>query len=299
MRHSILIFVIFLNLSMNAQDVFNFPESQMEFDLIGTLMLKDGGLYSYRILFDENKGIASGFSYTDINGPDETKSKIDGTYNWEKNELSFKESEILYTKSNVDEERFCFIEVASKIDIDSKKADLKGNFVGYMPNNDTCATGKINLISLKAIEKKIKKVYKKVKNKKSVEQDVKDQLNPETFLNMLKPSVLEATEELTVFWNTESLLIEFWDDQREDGDRIEIRQNGVIILDNYELKKEKKRLNISLLPGKNRITIKAINEGFKPPNTAKVDLIDGDRRHQLVTLLNKSETTTISIVRKK
>jgi hypothetical protein len=73
--------------------------------------------------------------------------------------IQFKESDILYTKSEIVPEEFCFVSFKGKFKGETKKKLLEGNFIGIYDDRDTCAIGKLKLVSTKFVKKKIKKVY--------------------------------------------------------------------------------------------------------------------------------------------
>lgn len=59
------------------------------------------------------------------------------------------------------------------------------------------------------------------------------------------------------------------DHSSEDGDRVQILKNGYVVHSNVLLKNRAYSYNVSLSPGRNRITFKALNEGSSSPNTAE------------------------------
>ena len=66
-------FLIFL---LNYQLLF----AQLDHEFIGAVKLNDSTVISYLINFSENNGNVTGYSITDLLGPDETKNIIEGKY---------------------------------------------------------------------------------------------------------------------------------------------------------------------------------------------------------------------------
>lgn len=138
--------------------VFNlFSQDRKEFDyeLLGALALESNQLISYKIVFNAREnGFIEGYSYTDLSGENETKSYIRGYYDVKSKNIQFKESDILYTKSEFLPEEFCFVSFKGKFKGETKKKLLEGNFTGIYDDRDTCAIGKLKLVSTKFVEKK-------------------------------------------------------------------------------------------------------------------------------------------------
>lgn len=75
--------------------------------------------------------------------------------------------------------------------------------------------------------------------------------------------------------NAEEVALRVWDKGKIDGDIVSVYLNGVEILHDYTLAREKKEIMIHLKPGVNRIVLHAINLGRVPPNTAAMEIDDG------------------------
>lgn len=276
-----------------------FGQSIENYDFIGTLILENKALISYRVQFDIYNSEIIGYSFTDLNGTHETKSKIKGIYDEKEKNIIIKESEILYTKSNEIEDIFCFIHIDARIKLKNNKQSIQGNFTGVYKNNDTCATGKISMISLKDAFKKLEKVSKKVNKLKKIDSVTKEKLNAVNFLSDIKMNSIKKNEVLTVFWKSGRFILEVWDNGKEDGDLISVKINNKSVLQKYEVKKEKKRIEFNLVEGNNSIDISADNNGEIFPNTAKVTLIDGTEELVMTSSLEAGETSKINIIYKE
>ncbi len=69
--------------------------------------------------------------------------------------------------------------------------------------------------------------------------------------------------------------ITVWDTEEIDGDIVSLNYNGRWILQNYQLKRKKKKLRVQLVPDQdNYLILYAHNEGSRPPNTAAFAIVD-------------------------
>lgn len=89
------------------------------------------------------------------------------------------------------------------------------------------------------------------------------------------------------------ITIQVWDKGIQDGDIISLNLNNTWILENYELKKTKKSVEVNLDGESNLLVLHALNLGKIPPNTVMVTVIDGKNTHQ--TLLNSNLKASDSI----
>jgi len=288
-KNKVFILFIFIHFYSVAQTVENY-------DFIGTLILENNALITYRIQFNINNSKISGYSYTDINGNDETKSELKGTYNEKDKIISLEEFNILYTKSKEIEDIFCFINVDAKIKLKNNKQSIQGSFLGLYNDKDTCATGEILLISLKDAFKEIDKISKKISKTNRLDSLTKLKVTKEILLNELKPNILKKDEILSVFWKSDKLILEIWDNGKEDGDLISLKFNNKTIFRKYEVKKSKKIIEFELIDGENLIEILANNNGTIFPNTAKAILIDGEIEHAISTNLEAGQSSKINII---
>jgi hypothetical protein len=282
---------------------FSQKTEQFDYKLLGALVLDSNQLISYKIEFNANdKGFIEGYSYTDLSGENETKSYIRGYYNPESKEIQFKESDILYTKSKFLPDEFCFVSFKGKFKGRSKKKLLEGKFIGIYKDRDTCARGKIKLVSIKFVEKKIKKLYKKVEKLDKIakiDSFVKKEIKPENYLKKFSETKIKSGEKVSVFVYTGKMKMEIWDYGKEDGDIITVLNNDIPILQNYSVKKKKKSLYIHLNYEKNFIKIITINSGRLKTNTTKLKLYDYRRQYEVIADLEEGKEATINIVRIK
>lgn len=92
---------------------------------------------------------------------------------------------------------------------------------------------------------------------------------------LFKNRVINVAREILV--NNNTLEIFLWDNNSEDGDIISLYLNDVLILENFEVKKKKKKISINLDSENSILTLHAINLGKHPPNTAAISIFDGEK----------------------
>jgi hypothetical protein len=289
MLKKLILFFLVISFKIFAQD---------KYEYFGALKLNgdDKTVISYRILFVENNGVLNGFSITDIGGKHETKNIISGSYNKKTKEINFREERILYTKSAFTAEAFCFVNFSGKVKLINDNSKLEGDFKGLYNNKQKCIDGTLLLIGSNKLYKLLGKINNKIQNSKRVDVITKKKANPLRILDSLKINNLLKGENLNVFVNSKSVEIEIWDAKIEDGDIIQLFQNDKLILDHYEVKNKKKKILVYLEKNQNVFKIEAVNEGDRSPNTAEINLIDGERNFELKSNLKKGESATITFI---
>jgi len=247
--------------------------------------------------YTETKGVVNGYSVTDLGGAHETKNNIKGTYNAATKEFVFKEEGVLYTKSPVSDDMFCFINFTGKVKLVNKNSNLEGKFKGLFKNKEKCIDGTMMLIGSVGLYQELAKANKKLQKTKDVKAEVKVKANPIALLDSLKVNKLIKEQTLTIFAESKKVDLEIWDNGKEDGDVINVYQNDELILRNYAVSTRKKVISVNLVK-KNIFKIVAVNEGTISPNTAMIRLIDGERTFEVLSDLKKNESASITILKR-
>ena len=262
------------------------------YSFTGILKSSNNDIISYKISFRSSEnGTIEGESFTDYNGQNSTKSKIKGTLNQIENKLSFHEISNISTKSNADVNQFCYIHVENlKINETNGQNIIQGKFKGFYSSGKKCVDGFIYLAGSDLIDQVEK--YKDLDSTK-----LKDSLN--TLLerqsySSAKSARVASNETLDVKWNSNKIVLELWDEFSIDHDIITVLYGEKKILENYEISKEKKIIEIPFTEATGKITIKAVNEGISPPNTVCIMLKDGKKLTRLISILQKGEVAFIS-----
>lgn len=271
-----------------------------QYAFYGVILLngKKENAISYRINFTEQDGKLKGYSITDLMGAHETKNEVVGTYDKKTKILSFAEKEIIYTKSPLSKDIFCFVQHNSKIKLSSKSAKLEGKFKGMFKNNQPCIDGTLSLIGSPTVEKLLRLAEKEIEKSKELDVETKKQYNPQVLFDSLQTQQLSKGENLTIFIGGENVSFSIWDKNKEDGDIITLKHNSKSILSDFYVKNKAHNFTVALEPGENLFTIEAINEGSLVPNTAMI-ILEGDQKIEFQSNLKKGETATVRIVRKE
>ena len=266
---------------------------------MGVLKVQDSMVITYKLEFSESNGKISGYSLTDFGGPHETKSKIIGEYNKDKKLLSFKEAEIIYTKSPVSLQDFDFCNVhlpPTRYKLGSEK--LMAKFKGRFSDGTECIDGEIAMNSVRKIDKRVTKFTKRVQKSRRVSDSLKEKLRTTKLIDTLNLNVLKKNEITTVITTSPKVKIYVYDGGQIDDDVISILKDNKKLLRNYKITKAKQVVEIPIDSDKVKLKILAESVGTIGSNTAIIEIIDGDKTIKTMTNLNKGETTEIDFLRK-
>lgn len=117
--------------------------------------------------------------------------------------------------------------------------------------------------------------------------------------NQYKEREKEISDEIVV--DSDSLLIDFYDNGEIDGDSISIFFNDKLLASSQKLSTSSIRLKIALDSTKevNDLTMFADNLGSIPPNTALMLVYDGKKRYEIRMASTLKKNATLRIRRKK
>lgn len=268
--------------------------SQEVMEYVGILKLNDTATISYKINVKKlSGGVIKGYSITDLGGKYETKSSIVGKIIKSKKEISFKETDIIYTKSEVKKYDFCFVNFNGNLKGTDK---IKGKFKGLYKDGASCLDGEILLVNAKKITKMAAKYDTKIQKSKKFDAVTKSKVYIEKAMDSLHINILKENENISFFANSKSIKIKVYDPKKEDGDRIAIHLNKIKLFDNIEVLNKEKVFNIELKNKENSLEIEALNEGDYAPNTANFELIDDENSIKATTTLKKGKRTKITII---
>lgn len=271
--------------------------SQNAYEYMGLVMLNDSTSITYKISITEKNGSVKGYSLTDLGGEHETRSNILGEYDHVNNELNFRETSIIYTKSPVTQDDFCFIITTFKKFSFEKAKKIKANFVGLFSDNTRCIDGQLFLNSVEKIEARMDKMVTKINKSNKIADSTKQKMNALRLMDSLNLNILKKDQTLSVFSKSKKVSISIYDGGKEDGDKITIYANKKVVLNNYEANKEKRIISLNLFDDKTSIVIKAENEGKIAPNTVIVEIEDGKNNIKALSNLKQGETTQIDFLK--
>ena len=259
----------------------HFSFAQNYYDLIGALFVDDTRPISYRLIFEEDKGLINGYSITGIGTNFETKSELSGKFKGDS--LFLTEFQVLSTLSEELISNFCFIDLKAQLKGSKKKQFFEGVFVGRFLDGQKCASGKVVFADKYKLDKKMKQVRK-------VQELIGDKKHDNKLVK------LNSDETHKIFWHSEKLKIHLWDSSVEDDDRITLIINGESVLDNEVMRSKKKKISYILKKGTNIIELIAENEGMAPHNTTRVELIDEKTKHAILSQLETNKKLTFKII---
>lgn len=277
-----------------------FCQNNFEHEFLGVLFLNNdqSKMISYRLVFEEKNGKISGYSITDLDGDHETKNIISGVYDKKSNVFSFKEEDILYTKSSYEENSFCYINFEGNLKKIESKSRLEGNFTGTFKNKKKCIDGKLNLLGTAKVYERLSKIDAKIQKSKRMAPEIKEKTQMTKTLDSLKINKLSKDENLNVFWKSAKAKFSIWDSGKEDGDIVTIYHNEKAILNKYKITNSKKVFEVEINEGLNTFKIIAHNEGEIAPNTVNIEIIDNERVFELMSNLKAGESSKITIIKK-
>ena len=280
MRISIIILFFTISFQSFSQNTFNY---------LGTLILSNNTPISFSLNLQEQNGIINGYSITNINTPDETKSEISGLYFKKDKSFQLQETQILQTNSEAPLNTFCYINMNLSFKGKFSTKKLEGTFIGNFLDSTQCASGKIILMEEKKLIKKIEKVKKKIDKQASKTLTDTNQIQ--------QTKILKDGDDFTINWESDKIKLFIWDANQEDGDKIQLIINGNIILNNFETKNKRKKIKYRLVDGENTIEIKATNLGTSPPNTSRLELVDSKTKYPIITQIELGKSAIIKIIK--
>ncbi|MEP1489501.1 MAG: hypothetical protein ABJK28_13855 [Algibacter sp.] len=279
--------------------LFNICLAQEKHEYVGGVKLNDSTIISYKINFVEKAGKVSGYSITDLRGEHETQSNIFGEYDAKNKVLSFRETGIVYTKSPISQDDFCFLNVTVKNFVFGKTKNFKSKFVGLFSDKTECINGEIMLNAIEKVEERMNKLVKKINKSKKVADSMKQKVNLLKVMDSLNMNILKKDQTLSVFTAADKIDLIIYDGGKEDGDRVTILVNGKTLVNEYKANNSKKIISIDLVNDKTTIVINATNEGSISPNTIVVEIDDNNNHIKALSSLKKGETTEIDILKRK
>ena len=265
-------------------------------EFVGAIKLNDTSVITYKLKFKVENEKISGFSLTDIGGNHETKSTISGTYT--NKELSFKETDIIYTKSNISQKDFCHIHFEPTRYRVGKTNSMKGNFKGYFSDGQKCLDGELYLNSVAKVEKRMERVKRFVNRSKRIDDTIKQKINNLKLMEKTNVNVLKKSQITSLYTNSNKIALEVYDGGQEDGDVINIIVDGKTVLRNKKITTTKELIEIQINNKVTNIEIFAVSVGEISTNTAIIEISDDINDIKAMTNLKKGEITTIRVLKK-
>ncbi len=268
------------------------------FEFLGVIKLNDSSFISYKLVFDRVNDSISGYSLTDFAGKHETKSNIKGFYDEDDNILTFNEYDIVYTKSPVGENDFCFVNFSGKLrNLDRAKA-FSGEFKGLYGDGQKCLDGMIIVNDAGRIAKRVEKIDRKIQRSRRFSDSIKENISARKILDTLNRNIIAKGENLNIFSRDQDVKLKLYDAGKEDGDRINLFIDGEEVLADYTVTKEIKEIQVPLKNKSVTMRIEAINVGTSAPNTVRLEIEDSQNFIRTLTNLEAGEKAEVTILKK-
>ncbi|MDB2701887.1 hypothetical protein N9Z01_02130 [Flavobacteriaceae bacterium] len=277
-----------------------YPQYFFKEDLKGYLAIENKQIIPYEIYFECALGECSGYSISDNGGENETKSKIIGFVDINKNLINFQETEIIYTKADYSTfDEFCYVYFSLNIRLKNAKLDIreKGDFLGKFKDSTQCSMGSYNLTNIVKLEKKINSLQKKI-NKKIVKKYFGDSTikNLNRSLDSLKLNISNNKSTITKkvelrLEETHHLFLQ--DVGKQDGDLISIltsKNKKQIYLTKELFKPNVKNID--------EFKIIGINEGLYPTIPIRILIKDMNKRiFDKIYTLRLNDTLVVKLLK--
>jgi hypothetical protein len=283
-----------------------------QYNYVGVQTFESGDFVSYYLDFEFFESNIQGRAIVDYGGPDETLYYFKGFYNSQANLLQFSTSYRIWTKSDVLQKDYCILNFAGVVKNLKTVKSFSGPYTSNRKSRDHCAKGLLILSRIfKSVESGDKlegELEVEIKIETSSQTESEEINNPQPSIPETLPEQNKATqpplqstpikkdENLNVFVQHKKVTLLIYDAGKVDDDRVSISVNGELVLEDYSIEREKKELEIVLQEGKSVIEVTALNEGTKPPNTVKVEIIDESRKISIRTSLKKGEKASLTLL---
>lgn len=275
---------------------------QHQYLLKGFIGIQGGESFNYRLELKDSAGnILSGYSYTYQDEQHDVKTYVVAEVDRDRKTLKVREQTIVYNNYFQSKALICLVDAL--LTFSNTEHSLSGPLTTMTAGNGAdCSKGSITfsnteqqeqLFHPKAPKQPVAAVKSAVVPDKSKPVRVIYDTIPKTRRSIPSPqppvTVIKRPESITegqdksYNWQSDNIILEVWDGNNEDNDRITILLNGTEILKDYTLTKVRKKLSLPVGGNElNIITILAVNEGGDPPNTANILLTDNDQQYEIV-----------------
>jgi hypothetical protein len=287
-----------------------------EYSLKGFMGVQGGESFTYKLeLKDSVRNILSGYAYTYLNEKNDVKTYVVAETDREKKTLFIREATIIHNNYFESKALICLVEAL--LVYNSAEHTLSGPLITMTAGNGaSCSKGSITFNNVTELANLFNPELKNVPPAIQVSQKPAPVKAPKIVYDTLrkpkpvsvsskslpevkKPEIITEGKDKTYRWQSDNIILEIWDGNNEDNDRVTILVNGTELLKNYILTKQKKKLSIPVGGNElNIITIVADNEGGDPPNTANILLSDNDVQYDVVAHNTVGKRALIKIIKK-
>lgn len=295
----LLIILFFMPNILMAQEAYPFK-------LKGYLGVKGGETFNYEM---ELKLIApgkyEGFARTFSEPQKDVKTAVTMYLDQANGKAMLVENNIVHNNGFTSKVLICLLE--AELSHNAKEKTLSGRIVTKMVSGTLpCSDGSLIFTNVQEIDQFLREKLAlddtqltiaasntnptspkpKVDDKPKVYVDKRTQPSvaaPKPTITAPKVTTITEGKDDAIFWENATLKMYIKDDNTVDGDMVTVMYNGEIVLDNYKLTATPKE--ISLPVGNNELNILSIlatSEGAEPPNTASIQLKDGEKTYDIL-----------------
>lgn len=237
--------------------------------------------------------------------------QVQGNYNVATRQLSLYNVPVVYHGSLSNMEVDCIMNFQGILRVSQTGSVIAGAFVGLPEYKNMCPNINFSLHLNADISKKdsvMKAISEYKENRQVWKPSYDDTAIAATIIQRKVINYVtekQYTERENVIVNeieveSDSLLVNIYDNGEIDGDIISLFYNKQLILSNQKLTHKSVRMNLVMdsTLGVNEISMFAENLGLIPPNTALLVIDDGKNKYELRLSSNLEKNATISIKRK-
>ena len=153
------------------------------------------------------------------------------------------------------------------------------------------------MMSIEKIMKKAEKVDRKIQRTGRIDDETKKNISVKKTLDTLSMNIIANEENLNILSKDQSVEFTIFDAGKEDGDKIDLRINGELFLEDYTVTKEKKTFRVDLKQKQTDIEVLALNVGSSAPNTVKIQGRDSRNFINTITNLKEGEKAGLTVVK--
>lgn len=294
---------------------------QAQYHLKGFMGVQGGESFTYKLeLRDSTRDLLSGYAYTYLDEKHDVKAYVVAMVDRSQKILTVRELNIVHNNYFTSNAIICLVEAV--LTYSNKEHNLSGPLITMTAGNGaSCSKGSITFANAEELDqvfrpvvsaapdiapvarpvvkpvvqpgKQAKIIYDTLPKKQAVPLPVSAKTE-----NKAPDNITEGKDK-SYTWQSEQIVMELWDGNEVDNDRITVLLNGNEVLKNYSLIKEKKKLILPVGGNElNIITIIADNEGGEPPNTANIRLWDNDIAYEVVAHNSVGKRALIKIRKK-
>lgn len=272
-----------------------------EYQLTGFVGVQGGESFTYKLHLQEEKdGTMKGTAATYLDPRQDVVATLQVSVDRLQKTLSIKEKDIVANNGFKSKALICLVEAVLTYDEQEKK--LYGPLITKTAGNGAeCSKGSITFMNKEELDLlfSIPKTdsLKPEAPKRTVAKAPEPKFDPSKPVKIIydtlpksdpvvlkkRPDNVTEGRDKTYIWHTDTVIIDIWDGNTIDGDRVTILYNGTEVLKDYVLTANKKRIQLPIGGNElNILTIEARNEGGDPPNTANLVLTDGITTYDVV-----------------